>query len=213
MENNMNFTQALQWRYAPKQLNGNAVPASTLGRIIDAAHLAPSSYGLQPYSVIVIQNRNLLNEIFLKACPQAQIEGCSELLVFATKTQINDELVDSYIRGVADAKKQPETNFSDFSGAIKAAINGMETNNAKKEWANRQAYISLGLAVSAAALEKVDAAPMEGFDPKTLDDLLELQEQGLSSVVLLALGYRDEDDKYANQPKWRKPHNEFIQWR
>ncbi|QIZ85816.1 NAD(P)H-dependent oxidoreductase [Bermanella marisrubri] len=209
----MNFTQALQWRYAPKQLNGNAVPASTLGRIIDAAHLAPSSYGLQPYSVIVVQNKNLLNQIFLKACPQAQIQGSSELLVFASKTQVNDELVDNYIRGLADAKKQPEANFSEFSSAMKAAINSMESNDAKKEWANRQAYISLGLAVSAAALEKVDAAPMEGFDPEALDDLLGLKEQGLSSVVLLALGYRDEDDSYAKQPKWRKPYNEFIQWR
>lgn len=213
IEPTTNFIQALKWRYAPKKLNGKLIPAATLGRIIDAAHLAPSSYGLQPYQIFVIQDKALLQRIYQEACPQSQVDTCSDLIVFASKNDIDHKLVDEYIQGLSSGTKQPLESLHGFSQAIKQAIDSKQTHIIKSEWANRQAYISLGFAMAAAAMEKVDAAPMEGFDNLKLNQILDLQKKGLSSVALLALGYREADDKYALQPKWRRPQNEFVEWR
>jgi nitroreductase / dihydropteridine reductase len=66
---------------------------------------------------------------------------------------------------------------------------------------SRQAYIALDTALVAASFEEIDASPMEGFNTAAVDELLELKAKGLQSVVLLALGYRNEATDYLIKAK------------
>jgi nitroreductase len=85
------------------------------------------------------------------------------------------------------------------------------TDEQNKHWAEKQTYIALGTALIAAANQKVDATPMEGFDPELFDELLGLKDKNLHSVVILSLGYRDQDKDYlANAPKVRIATEEMV---
>jgi len=96
---------------------------------------------------------------------------------------------------------------------FKAAFDGIVAGTAEQNfvWTSKQTYIALGVGLVAAANEKVDATPMEGFNPAALDKILGLDAQNLGSVSILALGYRDEvEDKYAQAAKVRKSTEEIF---
>lgn len=208
----MNFLEALEWRYATKRMTGESVPEATLERILDATRLAPSSYGLQPYTIKVISDRALLERIHDEAAPQPQVKECSHLLVFATKTDLDDSTVDRYMELTASERGVAVADLSGFAEAIKGTINGFATTAEKQAWAAKQAYIALGFTLAAAAVERIDASPMEGFNPSALDQTLQLDKENLSSVVIAALGYRDTElDQMANAPKVRRPLPQLIQ--
>ena len=207
----MDFLEALEWRYATKRMNGKSLPEGTLERILEATRLAPSSYGLQPYTIKVISDRSLLERIHEDAAPQPQVKECSHLLVFATKTDLDDSTVDHYIELAATERGVAIADLNGFADAIKGTINGLETAADKQAWAAKQAYIALGFTLAAAAIERVDASPMEGFDPNAVDKILGLQERGLRSVVLLPLGYRDEgSDWLLPMGKVRKSRDTIV---
>jgi len=208
----MDFIEALEWRYATKRMTGDSVPEATLKRILEATQLAPSSYGLQPYTIKVISDRALLEHIYEEAAPQPQVRECSHLLVFATMTDLDDSTVDRYMQLTAQKRGVTVADLNGFAEAIKGTINGFGTAAERQAWAARQAYIALGFALAAAAVERVDASPMEGFNPSALDQTLQLDKENLSSVVIAALGYRDTtEDRMANLPKVRRPLSQLIQ--
>ncbi|MFG6177889.1 NAD(P)H-dependent oxidoreductase [Halomonas sp. THAF12] len=202
---------ALQWRYAAKRMNGQRVPEAALARILDAAHLSPSSYGLQPYSVVVVDDPSLRERCRPAAFDQPQIAECSHLLVFATWQATGDGEVDDLIRLMAREREVEESSLDGYRATLKGVVNGFESPEARRHWAAKQAYLAMGMVLAAAALERVDATPMEGFDPVALDEVLGLREQGLSSVVVVALGYRDGDtDWLAGLKKVRWPRDRVI---
>ncbi|GGO84600.1 nitroreductase [Marinobacterium nitratireducens] len=207
----MNIVEALNWRYAAKRMNGRKVPHEKVERILEAARLAPSSYGLQTYSILVIEDPALREKIRVLAYDQPQITESSHLLVFAAWENINETHVDDFIRMTAAARGLKLTELEGYRQAINGTVNGFASSDEQLHWAARQAYISLGTALTAAATEQVDASPMEGFDAAGLDDLLSLREQGLRSVVLLALGYRDTgSDRQAGMTKVRWPRERMF---
>jgi nitroreductase/dihydropteridine reductase len=209
----MSLLDKLKWRYATKKMDpSKEVPAEKVNAILEAVRLTASSSGLQPYELIVITNKDLREKIKVIANNQSQITDCSHLVVFAawdhyTEQRINDafdmtEKVRNFKNDAGVAYRQmllknypardPEVNF---------------THTAK------QAYIGLGTALIAAAEAEVDATPMEGFDPKALDEILGLKEKGLRSVVLLPLGYRKADEDWLlNLKKVRRPTEKFVSW-
>ncbi len=208
----MDFLTALEWRYATKRMNGESVPEPVLARILEATRLAPSSYGLQPYTIKVINDRSVLARIHEQAAPQPQVKECSHLLVFATMDDLDASTVDRYMHLTATERGLAVADLNGFSEAIKGTINGFGSTAEKKAWAARQAYIALGFTLASAAVERVDASPMEGFNPAELDRTLGLDRENLSSVVIVALGYRDtSQDGMATMTKVRRPHSQLIQ--
>jgi len=208
----MNILEALEWRYASKRMNGKKVPAEKVDAILEAIRMAPSSMGLQPYTILVIEDEELKQKIKAVAYNQPQIVESSHLLVFAAWDNVTPQHVDEYIKYTAAVRNTPEESLADF----KNSLLGMATRNTQEQnfnWAARQAYIAFGVGLVAAAAEQVDATPMEGFDNAALDELLNLKEKGLRSVTLLPLGYRDaENDWLAGLPKVRREKNAlFIQ--
>ncbi|MEI6948894.1 NAD(P)H-dependent oxidoreductase [Paraflavisolibacter sp. H34] len=206
----MNLIDALQWRYAAKRMNGQKVAPEKIQNILDAARLAPSSMGLQPYTILVIENEELRKKLQPAAYNQPQIAEASHLLVFAAWTDVTEAQVEAYIQNIVATRGVSAESLEAFKGALLGIVHH-RTREQKAEWAARQAYIAFGTAIAAAAVEQVDATPMEGFDPQAVDALLQLEEQGLRAVTLLPLGYRDaENDFLAHAKKVRRDARELI---
>jgi len=206
----MELLKSLEWRYATKKMNGGKVPQDKLERILEATRLAPSSYGLTPYHVIVVEDQKVKEELQGACYGQTQLTDSSAVLVFATWDNITDESVDIYIQETARQRGISADMLGEFSGMIKGSLSNM-TQDQKIAWAQRQAYIGLGFALVAAATEEVDSTPMEGFVPSSVDSVLGLQELGLRSVVVLPLGYRDtENDYLASLKKVRWDNEKFF---
>ena len=206
----MDFKEALSWRYATKRMTSQKLTPEKLGKIMEAIHLAPSSMGLQPYSVVVVSDEKIKNEITEKACPQTQAKECSHLLVFAAWDRGNlEKEIESYMTNIAETRGVDPKDLAGFQSMINGYVANLEGSTF--DWCARQAYLGLGFALSAAALEGIDAGPMEGFNPQEMDRLLKLEAQGLRSVVVVALGYRDEEkDVYAKARKVRRPREQFF---
>ncbi len=206
----MNLIQALNWRYATKRMNGNKVPQEKINTILEATHLSASSFGLQPYTILVIEDTELRQQIQKVAYNQPQIVEASHLLVFAAWANITEEQVTAYINHVAAEREVNPEVLTDFKTTLTATITH-NTPEQNFEWAARQTYIAFGTAIAAAATEQVDATPMEGFNAPALDELLHLKEKGLRSVTLLALGFRDETtDWLITQKKVRRKADELF---
>ena len=206
----MSLLNHLQWRYATKKMNGQPVPQEKVDYILEAARLAPSSIGIQPFEVIVVTNKELLAQIKPIAFNQEQITDASHLLIFAAWNGYPPEKINAYFDRTAAERNLPVEATLDYRNRV-LGIFGAKTQEEGFQHAARQAYISFGMAIAAAAEQHVDATPMEGFDAAALDQLLELDKKGLKSVTLLPLGYRDEaGDWLVNLKKIRKPVNEFI---
>ena len=206
----MELLESLEWRYASKRMNGERVPEEKVQKILEAIRLAPSSMGLQPYTVLVIEDEELKKQIRPVAFNQPQIEESSHLLVFAAWETIKPQQIEDYINQTAEVRNLPIESLEEF----KNILLNMVKNRSEEEnfnWSARQAYIAFGTALVAAATEKVDATPMEGFDSKKLDELLNLKEKGLKSVTLLPLGFRDADNDWlANLPKVRREKEKLF---
>lgn len=206
----MQLLEALNWRYATKKMNGKAVPQEKVDNILDAAQLAPTSSGLQPFKVIVITNPELKAKIQPIAMNQSQVVDGSHLLVFAAWDNYTAKRIDDVFAHTAAERGIPASTFDDYATRLKSMYLSRSAEQ-NFEHAARQAYISFGLAIAAAAELQVDATPMEGFDNAALDELLDLPQQGLKSVTLLPLGYRDtENDWLVNQKKVRMPKSVFL---
>jgi nitroreductase len=214
--NNLSYTyleliDALRWRYATKKYNDKKVSDDKLERIITAINLSASSFGLQPYRLFVVDNALLRKELSIYSF-NPQITEASHLLVFAAFNSINEESIDTYIKLVARERNMPVENLEVFR---KKGLNGLlvKTDAQYFDWAAKQAYIALGTALIAAAVEKVDATPMEGFNAEKFDEKLGLKDKGLRSVVLISLGYRDEKNDFsAKLKKVRWPNDEFVKY-
>lgn len=205
----MELLNALEWRYASKKMNGKKVPEEKIEKIMEAIRLAPSSIGLQPYSVIVISDSQLKQQILPVANNQQQIVDSSHLLVFAAWDKITPERVDDFIN--LNAKTRNVSHESLATLRNKLVDISQRSDKENFEWAARQTYIAFATGIAAAAEERVDATPMEGFNNAALDELLNLKEKGLRSVTLLPLGYREtEKDWLANLPKVRREKEKLF---
>jgi len=205
----MNTIASLKWRYATKKFSDRKVSAEAIDKILESINLSASSTGLQPYRVVVVENPSL-KESLAEGSFNTQIATCSHLLVFAAFTKVTIEQLDAYMQQIAKEREIPLAALADFKTALVGGIlSRLDEENAA--WAARQAYIALGTALISAAELKIDSTPMEGFDAKKFDSLLNLESQGLTSVVTLALGYRDEqNDVYAALKKVRLPITELV---
>lgn len=206
----MSVLANLKWRYATKRMNGQKVPAEKLENILEAIQLAPSSIGLQPFTVIVVDDAEMRAKIAPAIFNQPQITQGSHVLVFAAWTAISDESIHKYLNHIASLRGIPIEALDGMKNMIYGSISG-KTPEQILNWNSRQSYIALGTGLVAAAEELVDATPMEGFDPEALDLALGLKEKGLHSTVVLVLGYRDAENDYLNgAAKVRRPKDELF---
>ncbi|MDI6838521.1 MAG: NAD(P)H-dependent oxidoreductase [Rhizobiaceae bacterium] len=201
----------LNWRYATKKMDPTrVVPDDKVERILEAARLAPTSSGLQPYEVIVVTNPEVRARIREVAWNQAQVTDGSHLLVFAAWDNYTPERINQMFDLVNEERGFRNEGWENYREML---LNSYPQRDPEVNFqhAARQAYIGFGLALTAAAFEGVDATPMEGFEPDKLDEILSLRERGLRSVTIMPLGYREsENDWLVNLKKVRRPKDSFI---
>ncbi len=209
----MSLIEKLQWRYATKKMDSTkVVPQEKVEQILEAIRLTASSSGLQPYEVIVVTNKEILEKIKAVSNNQTQITDGSHLLVFAAWDNYTADRINDCFDMTEKAR-----NFTSEAGTAyrQMLLKVYPSRDAETNFnhAAKQAYIGLGTALIAAAYEQVDCTPMEGFNPAEVDEILNLKAKGLRSVVLLPLGYRKADEDWLlNLKKVRRHKDHFISW-
>jgi len=204
----MNIIEKLGWRYATKKFNsGVNLSDSKMDILKQAIQFAPTSYGLQPFQVVFVKNPEVREKLKSASWGQSQITDSSVLAVFTRKKDINESEVDSFIENIMNTRGVPKEMLTQYEAMMKGTINSLDENQ-KSSWIDKQIYIALGFLLNTAAVIDVDACPMEGFDRAQYDEILGLNDT--TSVVVCALGYRDETDDYQNYKKVRKTQDELF---
>ena len=205
----MSLIQDLNWRYATKNMSGEIVNSDKLETILAATNLAATSYGLQPFTILVVSNTGIKAKLQEAAYGQTQVGSSSAVLVFAVPLKITTADIEGFINLVATTRSMPVEALDGYKGMILSTVGALPAEQ-QQIWSAKQAYIALGTALAAAAEQKVDACPMEGFDAVKFDEILGLTEKGLKSVVIMPIGYRSADDATANYLKVRKSESELF---
>jgi len=205
----MLLEEAMAWRYAVSKFSDRELPERTLKELLDATRNSASSYGLQPFKVLVIKSREKRLELLPHAFNQLKVADSSHLVVFAAETDIGDATVERYIAQHLKVRGGARSDIEGYGEHMKQAL-AAKSQTQKQGWAHQQAYIALGTLLTASALLGVDAAPMTGFDHQAFDDALGLSARGLTSSSIVALGYRAEDDDTAALPKVRRDYDEWL---
>jgi nitroreductase len=209
-ETSTSIVDALKWRCAVKKYDATKkISASNWQLLEDALQLSPSSFGMQPYRFVIVTDQKLKDELTPACFNQTQISTCSHFVVFARTNDVSVETVDQYLALIAKTRNVPLDSLQ-FHGDMMRNYVKSQTPEKLADWAAKQAYIALGVLMTAASALKIDNSPMEGIVPAEVDRILKLQEKGCSSLFACALGYRAEDDKYAQLAKVRFPQKELF---
>ena len=199
----MSLINDLNWRYATKNMSVKVVSQAQLDTILDAINLAATSYGLQPFSVVVVSDNAQKQALQAAAYGQPQVASSSHVLVFAALLKVTEADVQTYIDRIVAIRHTPTDVLEGLKTRMMGTFKGL-SDAEQHAWSAKQAYIALGTALAAAAEQRVDACPMEGFEAAKFDKILGLTEKGLKSVVIMPLGFRADSDATAHYPKVRK---------
>ncbi|MDH7913228.1 NAD(P)H-dependent oxidoreductase [Winogradskyella sp. SYSU M77433] len=200
----------LKWRYATKKFDSSkTISTEDFETLKKAMQLTASSYGLQPYKILNIVDKETRTKLRAASWNQSQIEDASHMIVLANMTDFGDELVDNYFENVIDTRNLNKEDVADYANTIKSTI-GQLSQEQKALWTAKQAYIVVGNLLSAAAQLRIDACPMEGFQSEEYNKILDLNSKNLNAAVVVTLGYRSEEDGTQHYKKVRKSENQLF---
>ena len=206
----MKLIENLKWRYATKKYDTTKkVSEDDLQQIKEAIRLSPSSYGLQAFKILDIKDKAIREKLKLASYWQPQITEASHLLVFCGYANVNDGHIDEYLNLKADTQGFDVELLKEFRNFMKVFIEGRKSG--KQVWTAKQTYIALSNAIAACAELKIDSTPMEGFESEKYNEILGLSSKGLKADVLLAIGYRSDEDKTKYDVKIRKPMESLFE--
>ena len=206
----MKLIENLKWRYATKKYDTTKkVSEDDLQQIKEAIRLSPSSYGLQAFKILDIKDKDIREKLKLASYWQPQITEASHLLVFCGYADVNDGHIDEYLNLKADTQGFDVELLKEFRNFMKVFIEGRKSG--KQVWTAKQTYIALSNAIAACAELKIDSTPMEGFESEKYNEILGLSSKGLKADVLLAIGYRSDEDKTKYDVKIRKPMESLFE--
>ncbi|NMH85947.1 NAD(P)H-dependent oxidoreductase [Flavivirga algicola] len=206
----MDTIKQLQWRYATKKFDRNKKLSKTKLDILKRAfNLTATSFGLQTIKLVVIENEVLRGSLVKHSYNQKQVLDASHLLVICIQRDISTADVNAYYDNIKAIRNTSDTILEPYRLELIDMMKNM-TVEARQQWSKNQAYISLGNLLTVCAVEGIDSCPMEGFMPEEFDTILELNKQNLKSVLLLPVGYRADDDMFAEFEKVRKSIDDAI---
>ncbi|PXY42665.1 NAD(P)H-dependent oxidoreductase [Flavobacterium cheongpyeongense] len=204
------FLESQNWRYATKQFDATKkISTEDLNTLKEVVRLSPSSYGLQPYKVVIVENPELREQLKAAAYGQTQITDASHLFIFANDLNLDAKSVEAYIKNISETRGVPTDALGGFSDMMNNVISNL-SNEAKNNWTAKQTYIALGNLLGAAAELKIDTTPMEGFNPAAFNEILGFDKLGLNAAVIAAIGYRHTEDEAQHYKKVRKPQEDFF---
>ncbi|NUN04777.1 MAG: NAD(P)H-dependent oxidoreductase [Bdellovibrio sp.] len=203
---------ALDWRYATKKYDATKkISAQDWETLERSLHLAPSSYGIQPWRFLVIENPEVREKLKPVSWGQSQVTDASHYVVFLYKPEIDTAFVQKYLDRIVEVRQIPAQGLDGLKNMlIENLVKAPEEKI--RTWSQRQAYIAMGFLLQTAAMLKIDSTPMEGFDPAAYDKILGLEGSGWKSVASVALGYRHPEDTFQSLKKVRFPEDTVIQY-
>jgi nitroreductase len=205
-----NILENRTWRYATKKFDSTKkVSDDNFELLMESVRLSASSYGLQPYHVFVVSDKETREKLKPVSWGQSQITDASHLFVLANQTDFGGELVDDYLINLSKIRKVPIEELKGYSDFAKSKLVDLP-KEVKNNWAAKQVYIALGNLMQAAAELKIDTCPMEGFEAEAYDKILGLTEKGLTTSVVLPVGYRSDEDETQHYEKVRKSNEELF---
>lgn len=205
-----NFLEHQNWRYATKKFDTTKkIATEDLNLLKEAIRLSSSSYGLQPYKVIIVENPDLRAQLQPVAWGQPQIVEASHLIIFANETNIGDNAIDNFLKNISETRNTPIETLSGYGEFMKSKISAL-TPEDKDIWTAKQTYLALGNLLNAAAELKIDVTPMEGFLPDQVNEILGLGKLGLNACLIATLGYRHEEDAAQFHKKVRKSNEDLF---
>ncbi|MDH4469265.1 MAG: NAD(P)H-dependent oxidoreductase [Bacteriovoracaceae bacterium] len=203
--------EALEWRYAVKKFDPTKKIKQEHWKILEESLLlSPSSYGLQPWKFLVVQNVALRKQLTPASWNQTQVEDCSHYVVLATLKTITEDYIGSFIQSTAETRHMDVASLMGYQKMIIGDLVQGPRSKVIEHWAQKQSYIAMGNIMHSAALLKIDSCPMEGIDPKAYDKILGLENTPYASAAAVALGYRSSEDKYQLAKKVRFPKDQII---
>lgn len=206
----MNVIEKLQWRYATKKFDSDRkLDSDKIETIKKAFDLTATSYGLQPIKLLIINNDKVKEELLPHSWNQRQVVDASHVLVFCVETTVDEKFINGYFDLVKTERETPEEVLSPFRSNLLKSFEKMTAED-KYIWASKQAYLAMGNLLTVCSFIEVDACPMEGFIPSKYDEVLNLSQRGLSSVLVMPVGYRAKDDMFADFKKVRKGVSQSI---
>ncbi|MDG2433040.1 NAD(P)H-dependent oxidoreductase [Flavobacterium sp.] len=205
------FIEHQNWRYATKKFDSSKkVTAADLEILKEAIRLSASSYGLQLYKVLIIEDAALKAKLLPASFGQTQVVDASHLIVFANQTNVGDTEIDAYLENTSATRELPIEALAGYGSFMKNTINPMP-EDLKNIWTSKQTYIAMANLLHAAAELKIDSTPMEGFNAAQFNEILGLDALNLNASVIVPIGYRHEEDETQHYKKVRKaPQDLFI---
>jgi nitroreductase len=204
------FLASLEWRYATKAFDTRKLPDATWAALEESLRLTPSSYGLQPWKFIVVNDPALRAKLRPVSWNQSQVTDASHLVVFARRTEVTETDVNEFFNQMVSERQADATKLEPYRQMMLGGVVNGKDASAQKDWAARQLYIALGQLMGAAAAMAIDTCPLEGIDPDAYTEILGLKGSGYEVVVACAVGYRSAEDKYAGMKKIRFPAARVI---
>lgn len=202
--------EKLQWRYATKQFDSTKELSEEKLRILkESFNLTATSYGLQPLKMLVISNPETKEKLVPLTMQQSQVKDASHVLVLCTETEMNSNFIAKHFDRVEETRKTPKEILEPFEDYLKISFSEKNPKDIE-QWMAKQAYLAMGNLLTVCAMEDIDACPIEGFEPEKYDALLELEKMGLRSVLVLAVGYRANDDFFSKLAKVRRGVDQVI---
>ena len=204
------FLENQNWRYATKKFDATKkVSTEDLNFLKEAIRLSASSYGLQPYQVIFVENAELRAKLQPAAWGQSQIVDASHLIIFANITNFGDQEIDKALQNFTTTRGLPEDALTGYGDFMKSKISTLPEEK-RDIWTAKQTYLALGNLLKAAAELRIDVTPMEGFEPLKINEILGLDAMNLNAALIATVGYRDESDATQHYAKVRKSNEELF---
>ncbi len=204
------FIERLQWRFASKSFDPNKqVPQQDIDFLKEAIQLSVSSYGLQQYKVLIIKDKKLQEKLTPASYNQTQISEASHVFVFCSMTNVDEAVIDDYMENISKTRGVSKDSLNGFAKMIQSKVD-RQTKEQIEEWSDRQSYITMTNLLNACAVKQIDSCPMEGFIPEKYIEILALEHENLKPVLVVPIGYRTNDDKYAKLAKVRKPMEDLF---
>ena len=208
----MNIIDKMNWRYACKSFDSTKkVSKEDLNKILESLRLSASSFGLQLWKFIVIENQKIQDSLVEHSWNQQQVAQASHVILFCRPKSIDDSFVDKYVADIAKTRGEEVESLKGYSDMMKGFI-ARKDERAQGEWMKNQLYIALGNLLTTAAIMDIDTCAMEGIIPSKWDEVLGLADKNLTSVVACPIGFRSSDDKYANSAKVRFPMEDVVEF-
>lgn len=204
------LVEDMNWRYACKKFDQEKkVSTEDLNTLLEVLRLTASSYGMQLWNFVVVENQELREKLVEKSYGQRQVSEASHLIVLCIKSDATEADIDAYIKQTVAIRKVTPDSMEGFKKMLMGTISRKDLDQ-KHIWMKNQIYIALGSLLTACAHMRIDSCPMEGISPKGYDELLSLPEKGLNAVLACPIGYRSDEDKYAELPKVRFDKEQVV---